>query len=251
MRATWMLLGLVACDPNTTPPPSGTSVGNPGKNVFRLAPTPGLDVDVAEAGELSFELVSCDGTAEAPPTETTIDLVTSEPVSFSGFEWCAVVFTAGELRVSGAATDGEPRPFDLTLAPPFPLTLWTGAPIAVDGESFVLELGTPGWITAEDLGVEGLTVSPESELHDLLLLPLLDGTAWYLDDDDDGELVAAERDAGPVAAATFAPPPEMSEDTDEPPGSVGVDGCNCATSGPPLPVVLGAALLVARRRRRA
>jgi uncharacterized protein (TIGR03382 family) len=253
MRAVPLLL-LVACDPATVPPPSGTSVGNPGKNLFRAAPGEGLVYDAAVARGLSFELVACDGTAEVVAPAGELDLLADEQTEFTGLEWCAVVVTADEIQVTGGPAEGDGLDFDLTLALPTPTTLWTSAPFAVDGESFVLELGAPGWITAEGLGIgaEPVVIGPESEGHDRLLVPLIAGTAWYLDEDEDGEVSAAERSAGPVAATANPPPPEMAapEDTAAPPASVGLDGCNCASAPGPGALPLLLPLLVALRRAR-
>lgn len=249
-----IVLSLVACDPEGTPPPSGTSVGNPGKNYFRLGETPGMVVEAAVASGLTFDLVSCEGLVERAVADEVVDLLDGEAVAVNGREWCAVVVQIEDgLLLVGVGEGGESLPFEVELAFDAPLTLWVVSPIPVDGESYVIELGAPGWLSAEQLGldVEPVNIGPEQEVHDLLLVAVLEQSAWWLDAEDDGEVGPADRDAGPIASAANLPPDEMQVAEDAAvPNSVGIDGCNCAAAAPGGAWVMAPIAGLALRRRR-
>jgi hypothetical protein len=121
-------------------------------------------------------------------------------------------------------------------------------PVVVDGTSYVLELGQPGWLSREQLGEgEALVVGPESDLAPSLTYSLVTGTSFY-EDDGDGILDEGEREVGPLGHPSEVPPPAMADVGED--RSVALEGCsNCATGGAlPSLMWLPALLLIASRR---
>ncbi|MEQ1501029.1 MAG: hypothetical protein ABMB14_02310 [Myxococcota bacterium] len=217
------------------PPPSGTSVGNPGKTWARLAPIDGATLADIAVDALAVDLVGCDGVAGGVLAEVDLDLTREDPFAVPGGSWCAAVVQIGGISAVGAGPEGAALElaFDVDLT----LTLWAPAPIVVDEDAFVLELGGPGdlSLTGIEPGDGGaISVGPESPFAARFGLGVARGTAWY-PDDGDGVISDDERGAGALAATAFAPPPDLAQ-ADTGAGASGdavsLEGCNCATGAP-------------------
>jgi MYXO-CTERM domain-containing protein len=253
-RPSWIALGLVACGPNL-PPPGGTSVGNPGKVGYRIAPPTEIEVATATLQGVTTDLLGCDGSRASVLAGDDEDALTGDRVPMPPGTWCGLTLAIDVVSVEG--TFGlEGTPASITLEPPTVLTLWMAEPVVVDETEYVLEVGEPGWVTSTQLPPEGDligTISPGDAIAPLLLQNLATGTGLYLDADGDGQMSEAERQEGTLASATWLPPAELGavKDTGGV-GSVAVEGCgNCQTGGSPVGGALAGLLALIARRRRA
>lgn len=249
---TLVVLLLAGCDLGG-PPPSGTSVGNPGKTYLTVARTgDGLTFDTASAEGISVHVIGCDE-AQIPvlAAADTAPLLDGDALPVPAGTWCGLAVDLTTFVAAGAGPEDDT--FTVTLAPAA-ITLWVEQPEIVDETDYVLELGTPGWLTAEDLPAPGdggvSNITPESEIGTVLALDLAESSAWYADDGD-GVLDETERSRGPVAAARF-PAIALGADDTGTDRSVAFEGCgNCTTGGSPSSLGgLGAVLLWLRARRR-
>ena len=252
MRSSWLVLALVGCA-TEAPPPNGTSVGNPGKVSYRLAPPTEIDVVEASLQSVTTDLVGCDGARESVVAAEDEDLVVGDAEVMPPGTWCGLTLSVDVLTVDGTA--GEITA-SITLEPPWVLTLWMAEPVVVDETEYVLEIGEPGWVTAGQLAPEGDlagTITPESDVAPLIAQNVAVGTGLYLDGDGDGVVSDAERQAGTLASATWLPPAELgAEDTGDDVDPVSVEGCgNCSTGASPAFGGVASLLALAARRRKA
>lgn len=241
------VLALLACKTVERP---GTLVGNPGKMTVRIAPLgEGVEPTSADTVAATVLWLGCgNGFTEAARAET-LDLLRGEPLTIPGGRGCAVVLDFPEPLMVLSQGDREDR-LVAELELPAPLTLFAGAPIAVDGEDYVLELGAPGWLFDVELGEGETEIEAGSELSRLLAIELIADSSLYPDTDGSGGLEEAERDAEPLAATFFPVPPELvgEGDTQEP---ISSESLQCETAPASGPVLLMLALLgLARRRHR-
>ena len=231
-----LLALLAACD---QPPPSGTSVGNPGKQALRLAePADLVTLEAAIADELLVDWIGCTGGSVQVLDEAGVDLLGDTVTDVPAGPQCGVVLTfTGAIGLEGTAAE---EPFAGEIEPGVVITLWSAGAIDVDEDAFVLELASPGWLDAEQTAELGALVLAERIAAD---------SALFADPDGDGRIDLAERDAGPLASPLLEPPVELGRDDTGAPGRVAVEGCNCATPGPGPGPALWLALLVATARR--
>ncbi|MEM6928851.1 MAG: hypothetical protein AAF602_18070 [Myxococcota bacterium] len=230
----------------TGQPPSGTLVGNPGKAEGRLAIND--DVRVVEADTvLTLEWLGCGRGFVSDVDAQPADLLAGASFPVPAGRWCALVVSLDEPLSFVAERLEQEVVVALDLV--VPLTLSVEAPLVIDGDDLVLEIGSPNWFPPE-LSFEGerLESGVDDELSRLLAADLAVGTALYLDEDGDGFVGAAERAAGPVAAVDFPAPPALVGEDDLPPLFV-ESGCRTAP-GTPLGGPLLLLALWARRRIR-
>lgn len=256
IRATLPLIGclLWGCTLGSDRP--GTYVGNPGKKVIRLGPERGLDIVEAVGEQVSVHWLLCDGGFVGLTSDTEYDLLEPADIEVPFGSWCAVVLTLERpVLVSGLGEHGEggEAVFNLSLRPtPSVITLWAAAPILVDDNAFVLELGDLGWLDSELLPLEEgeNNFAADGEVAQFITQRLTGQIHLYADLDESGDLDETERATGAVAAASFEPPDALVE-PEEPVRVSGETGCSAAPgslSGGGWG--LGLAMLLAWRRRR-
>ncbi len=231
MTRGWLLLPcLVAC---SGPPDSGTSIGNPNLTYLRAAP--GTGVDIAEANALVDEVVlmPCDTTVEPWVVEIDqeIDLLSGAGVELLGIDdfeelggdqqFCSVsIGTPDGIEVEGTGTEGGT--FEIFVDSP-ELMLNGRSGLTLSG-SLLAEVAAPGWIDAEELGIEAgadVVIDDTTSDHASLLQAIEIDSRLFLDDGD-GVLSASERAASPVAAPEADDLPsdtgESDDDDDDSPG---------------------------------
>jgi len=129
--------------------------------------------------------------------------------SLMGGDWCSLTVALGETATLKAITHSGhwlQAPVGRT-----EIVLGSAAGVSVSGQAFILELGAPGWLDADGLGMTEAShrtlTTGEPELEQILLA-LREGTALYGDLDGNGVLGTNER--AEVRAAFI---PEPAEDT--------------------------------------
>ncbi|MCB9780989.1 MAG: hypothetical protein H6742_20640 [Alphaproteobacteria bacterium] len=188
-------------------PDQGTVVGNPGDAAARVAPVSAeLTLGEAEAYVSLIEVYSCEGQVTeidlAPFTEgdeIEVDLL-RDVIELPGGSWCALGLELDKLEFEGSGPDGSSFRVDLD---PGWIEVEALGGFEVDGQSFVLEMAQPGWLSAELLGLEAggaVTIDADAALHDALADTVALRSALFEDDDGDGELADDERSVGAVAA---------------------------------------------------
>lgn len=209
------------------PPPSGTLVGNPGKARASLAPEANATLQAAETS-LTWDWIGC-GSDRATIGGGITDLIASTEVEVPAGSWCALVVTFDDTVRFEFDQVAPPGQFTVELSVTPPLTLYTEAPLIIDGDVLALEIGSPDWITVPPFDVRVQPAFGPTDVESMLLAAeLAAGTALFFDDGD-GLVDANERAEGPVAAVYF-PPPDAFGDEEDPP-RLSVDG-GCQTSSP-------------------
>ena len=242
------LLALLGCEPEG--PREGTYVGNPGNKVTRIAAPVDLEVEEASTEAATITWIGCDGAREVVLDGEELDLLGGTDVEVPGLRLCGLEVVFDEpIQIAGPAQGEAAGPFTVWLQPRTPITLWGAAPLEIDGEPFVLELGTPEWLRLE-LGPEENVFEENSDVSGELAGVIVESSALFFDDDADGEVSPAERAVGPALSATL-PPYEADEegDTGDRP-RVSSEGGFCATGGGHLGAGWLLLLLVAAYRRR-
>ena len=152
MTLTWLLTAMFACRSGNIKD-EGISVGNPGETALRLGPGNGLTHRDARVDVQSLTVTSCDEASSiAVHIDTQIDLLTDPAVALPEGEWCRLDLTpGGPLMVSG---DGAEGTYQLSLAlGDVTVSTKMGTPLG-DGP-MVMEFGSPGWLSADELDVTG------------------------------------------------------------------------------------------------
>lgn len=195
-RPLTVLLAIAALTGCKSTPPSGTSVGNPGKGVVRLAEATELDFEMVFSDGGQVTALACDGTERTASLDQLLDGV---PFELPAGELCTLrADFPSALFIDGTQSGGGAvGTFELTLV----LDAIEVTPeLLVDGEDYVLELGAPDWVTPTSLGMNpvGTTVvGPGDPQHDAIVSELELGTGLYADDGD-GLISDPERAAGPI-----------------------------------------------------
>ena len=249
------VLALVACtSPDTTH--DGTAVGNPGVVAFALGEPDDIAVELAEGGAAGIGVSACGSdqregvTWEGPWIPLDGDIVLELPLG----TWCTVHLDGLEVFVAGAHVDSQAEDeglFEVSLAlgdVQIHAPGWDGFAVAAD-DAFVLELGGPGWLGPDAIGLTAgneVLVEEQDALHDAVAAALVEPSALYRDPDTDGLLSEAERDAGSTAASANPVP-------SEPQPATGLTGTGCTMMPRPadpewLALFVGAALGLRRRR---
>jgi len=158
---------------------------------------------------------------------TGASLFLGEDAEFSGLEttllggnWCGLNLNLGQDSELKAITHrGD----------------WLNAPLAgteialqwqdgfsVDGQSFILELGNPGWLNSSALGMDGtedITLTSDDPSTAMIVASLQTSTTLFEDLDGNGVLSTSEREAVRAYAVT-----ETDEDTGSPDTGHPADG---------------------------
>lgn len=179
----------------------GTIIGNPGE--MRVSIAPGMDTTTNRASMAvdSVTWTDCGGFSELVRVDGTVDLLDPVIVHVPAGEWCSVQLTAAtNVDVQGTGDAGGTYALDLEL-PDVALSTPTG--LLVQGNAYVFELGAPGWLDADVLGVTDgadVVVAPGDALHDDLLAVAQRNSALFDDADADGQVGDTERASGAVAS---------------------------------------------------
>lgn len=261
MSRVFALLSLVALLAGCTNPDDvhdGTAVGNPGVVAFALGETLEMDVEFAEAsaGWVGVRACGSDEEQAIEREEPMIPLDGDVAFDLPVGTWCTLMLDGLQVYLEGHHGDAEPQDngvfmIGLNLGPTeVNAGTFDGFSVAAD-QAFVLELGAPGWVAAEDIALDPdneVVIDDQSPLHEPVALAMLETTALYSDPDTDSVVSEDERIAGPAAAVTNNVPTE-------PEPLEGGAACAAAGSGTASPwMLLGLVLLAtvnARRRPRA
>ena len=253
------LLLLCGCVPVDDEENQGIAVGNPGVVAMSLAEAAEFTLVSAEASVSALGWAGCGDGDRLTAVNSTIDLLAANAVEFPEGDWCGVVVRfAGPLEIEATWTDGvgSGSLFATVEVPELQLGAVDGDLVVDEDAAFALELASPDWLDAVDLGIADgvdLVVDAESPEHTLLLAALTDETALFDDTDGSGQIEQSERDAGPAALPT-----ELAFNPDPMPGSsadaAGMSACSCSgggdgASGLALLLLLSAGSLARRRSR--
>jgi hypothetical protein len=199
---------LVACAPETVD--SGTAVGNLDARL-RLTTSAAADVSgyTGAAMVTSVGLLGCDGRDQLLAADIDLALDGASALALPSGAWCGLSLApAGPLVWEGTSVQGFSFSVTLDVG-----TLSLRSPSAVDvvdGLRLLWRLGSPRWLSAEELGAdeEDVVIGPGDSEHDELVDLLRRGQRLLRDDDDDGE-ADEDEDARELA--------EPEEEEDEPP----------------------------------
>lgn len=192
---------LISCDPNGTF--GGTAVGNPTGMDIALAEGKGMSISHASMSVSSIDIDTCDGSWKTVEVAHNVDLLQVTPIMLPGAHVCGVrLIPEGNLGIT--ATDGV-HTFQASLQ--LPLLQISTTNLAQP--ALILELGSPAWIDAAQIGLnEGdVAVSMGHPLYDGLIAALVSGSALYADTNENGQIDDAERESHATAQ------PDNIEDT--------------------------------------
>lgn len=229
-------------------PSEGTIVGNPGDTMTLVADGKGVTYTEADAIAVAWVMESCAGALEEIAIDEDIDLFGTVLETPAG-TWCSTALEMVELSIEGEA--GEDT-FSVDLEGGL-VELHSSEALEVDGHVFVLELGFPEWIDADDLGLragEHVEVDADHRVYEDLQRALLEASALYEDEDEDGRISDEERARGALAVGPSRRDDERERDatdTGDPDGSEDPDPGGC-TSAPAAGGLLLALLALCRRR---
>lgn len=182
-----MIFLLLACSGSS----EGTIVGNPGDAMTVAAAPKGLEVVDGQLAWSDLWFQSCSGNQTDVLAGGDALTLGQDALILPAGTWCSMTFGEAELDLQLRAEDDTNVDLTLSLSG---VDLGTGA-VEVDGGSWLIELGEPGWLDVEDLG--GDTVIDDTHpARDDLAEAIASRSALFLDDGD-GALSQDERDAGP------------------------------------------------------
>jgi hypothetical protein len=229
----------------------GTAVGNPGVVAFALGETVDMDVEAGEAvaGWVGVKACGSDEEQAIEREDPMIPLDGEIAFELPIGAWCTLTLDDLQIYFEGRHGDAE-GPDDgafmigLNLGPTeVNAATLDGFTVSAD-QAFVLELGAPGWLAAEDIGLDPnneAIVDEMSPLHEQVALAMLETTALYPDPNTDSVVSEEERDAGSAAAVTNDVPTQ-------PDPLEGGGACAAAGSGTASPWMLFGLLLLAGLR---
>jgi hypothetical protein len=242
------LILLAAC--MDSGPNEGTIVGNPGDAALRLARTDGISFVEAIAYVSGLEMSSCtdsETAGERLSVEEEFDLTGDALfLELPAGDWCGIALDLdGPIEIYGEAGDEDRTDLEAFLDIG-EVSAESSSAFGVDGNTFVFELGEPGWLERGLFGEESEEceelwelfeeleedcedgdedaceeledieeevrdcgvdeIDGEHPAHEELAASLASGSGLYSDPDGDGELSDGERDEGPVASG-----PERSD----------------------------------------
>ena len=219
MRALTMIavlgpmVGLLGCQPEG-PGPAGIAVGNPpGKvdDAARVVVTvaDGLDVFMTdfEMPLRGIYLENCEGNARVYEVEEGAVVRLDTPIEMPVGRWCGVGLAPRErtVRLRGESDTEASFRFQGGLGR---ILLFNRQGFDLDGgDTLVMELAEPGWLSAATLGLrprQQLEIGGPDCLEDprcvRIRAGLMDQAGLYRDRDDDGRVGDQERDEGTDAA---------------------------------------------------
>ena len=254
MQLLLFLVALGCTSPDETD--EGTWVGNPGEMTARLAPGDELFFEEAGTVLIGASFLACDEDGEDRDALLLepMDLLGGNYLEIPGGAYCeALLFADISIYLAGEADDGGTGTFAMEI--PIGEIVFASYGFEVDANQLIFELGVPGWINPEDLGLE----DGEHQDHDFESSVAGDAGAFltglsqiFEDDDGDGEVSDAERDDNGPLAVTWELEEEWpegdpnSDDDDEDPD----DGSCSAVGGVGMGFFAVLISMVSLRRRR-
>lgn len=194
----------------------GTAVGNPPDAMVRLAPSNEVDVEGGTLTGGSLAIAPCD---LARPVEVialdSLDLLDAPAINLPATQVCGARLMATEIRLSLSVGGQAPEELLLTaveldLGPDDPAQL----PWLDDGQHFILELGSPGWLDGLTPSIEGGDpLSPASVGYPSVSSALATESAVWEDLDESGVIEDVERTVPTLDAGQ--PPVREAEDEEE------------------------------------
>ena len=178
----------------------GTSVGNPGKGTARIGSGSGLSITSAIASPIDITVQSCDDVPVEGTLVSTDALDLASPATFDipAGTWCRLLLNVPNMTVTGTGDSGGTVDLDLALEP---FWLYTAGLDVEQQTSWAIELGSPGWLDATEIGLpDNVVIDALDPLHDTFEERIYKESALYLDDGD-GVLTSAEREQ-PVGKAS-------------------------------------------------
>ena len=188
LRAILVLpVSLLACSGGQPRSDSGVAVGNPGSMRARAGHDDTVRVDAVRlvASQTQLEACTKGGRATLGPTDQWGESGETLPAG----DWCALDVRSANLEIDGAA-DGRAFMLDANVGR---LRIEFAGPLPLDAGGLLLQLGGPGWLTANTLGTANgpLRLKPNDPLT-ALLVSSLDRSVLYVDRDGDGEVGEAD-----------------------------------------------------------
>ncbi|MEL6343262.1 MAG: hypothetical protein AAFV53_08995 [Myxococcota bacterium] len=238
MRLLWFAL-LAGCGPEHRV--EGIAVGNPGTFKPKTAVAARIAFNSASGGFSTVDLLDCDGGSRRIAERVILQLLGASSLSLPPGEWCALRLVAEEPMVfSLEGTSGGSA--QLTLAVQS-LSLTNDTGFVIDGQSLLLEVGSPDWLDEATLGIEGgddVEIKPDDTQHDFLVDVIETESSLFEDVDGDGLITNADALIADAAGIENGDPETAAPTT----------GCMTATSaaGATVGWWIGAALLGLRRR---
>ena len=196
-----LLVGLFCCSACTTP---GQSV-EVERTWIRIAPPTDLLLTAADVRLRGVSLERCTSGAEWVELEVELNLLDPEPLEVFGGDWCAAVLDLDLFVFNGQGPDGGT--FSLHVDAP-DVRLDAASRTIIDADPLVLELGYPGWIHPDLVGVSGgshVVVDSSHASHERASDALRMGSALYADSTPDGLLDRFESSQDPIAAGAHHP----------------------------------------------
>ena len=245
IRLLLLLAPLTAC--RSTEPASGTSVGNPGKLTPSLGSGDGIQIERAFAYVTFMEMVGCGGQNLAIEVDDELDLSGEDAITVPAGSYCGISIEMDEL-VFGAdwRPDGAGLYFEMALTLEQGISAYSDASFDVQGNDMILEIGEPGWISADDVPVQedGQVFDSDDEASTEAAQWAQATSALWMDDGD-GQLDEDERDTEPLASADGSPPSTQAVDNA---GETSDEGC--ATIAHPASGILAFLASICLWRRR-
>ena len=223
------VIALVGCR-DYHDPSNGTSVGNPGKEMTRIAPGKDLVITSARAVDGRLSISGCDEDDGVQVTlyddEGSLDLLASDAVDLPAGLWCSLTVDLPTIEIDASGDAGGTALIDLTTKS-FEIYLFELE--VTEDTKIVVQLGSPGWLDATTLGLPAdvaiIGGSPEHEaLTDLLYLE----SGAYRDDGDG--LLDDEEQAESVGLSNKDKWQNENKDGDT--GLAKKSGCSTTGSGP-------------------
>jgi len=203
------LLSLVSCatikgpdDTDEPDPPEdhGTVIGNPGDLDMTVGSGEGAVARSATVTGAILTQVACDGLAAQSTMDDPLDLA-SASATLTWDSVCRIRLEFdGPLIIEGDGLDGGTFTAALDINQ---ITVTSETGFTTDEQDFVLELGEPGWLDADQLGLAtgtAIELNSSHPAHPLLVTSLTERSKVFADDGD-GVISAAERAAGAAAAS--------------------------------------------------
>lgn len=194
-------------------PTQGTSVGNPGETRMSVARGTGLTTETAAITVVRTVWTDCVGVTTMLEVEQALDLLDPVVLDSPPGSWCRLdIRTRGPLALEATSDAGFEADLSLALGT---VSVATRSAFFVDGNMLALELGSPGWLDAAELGVDGgdVVITEASAEHGLLVARVLGEAALY-EDDGDGAVSEDERGGGAVADAASVGEDDDDDDDD-------------------------------------
>ena len=193
MARSCLLFFLVGACVSETGTRSGTSVGNPTKVGLTAARTAGVVITQGQLTADALILEDCDGVDEIVVLPD--GWAFGDRVDVPAGVWCSqTVGVTGPLTLD-ARVDDLPFAIELDLFGDLVFeTPWT---VERDGSRFLVELASPDWLEPlrEEVLAGTRAFGPDHPLAAELAAAVADESGLYRDDDEDGEVDAAERES--------------------------------------------------------